>query len=268
MGDTDHDEVVRRSFARQVSLFSGPDSPFAHHPGAHDAAAHRAASPLAWIEPLAPDMIVLDVACGAAHASDPIAPQVRQVVGIDLTRELLEVGAQRLRDAGIHNVLLQEANAQRLPFLDESFDVVFCRGSLHHFADAPKAVGEMVRVSRTGGRVVLADLVAPDADSRDLFDEVHRLLDPSHVRTFLESELAELLPGGIDSVTYADTSTIRLPIDVAFTDQSHRDRVLELLTADISGHGSSTGLEPTREDGRIVVSFRTRVVHGRVSGVP
>jgi hypothetical protein len=59
--DDDHSAVVRRSFERQVSLFSSPDSPFAR----------RATRSLSWIEPLRDDMIVLDVACGAAHASEP-----------------------------------------------------------------------------------------------------------------------------------------------------------------------------------------------------
>jgi ubiquinone/menaquinone biosynthesis C-methylase UbiE len=247
-----HDAVVRRSFERQVALFSGPDSPFAK----------RAAGSLSWIEPLTADMIVLDVACGAAHASEPIAPLVRQVVGVDLTAALLHVGAQRLRDEGVSNVLLQEANAEFLPFLDASFDVVFCRSSLHHFADPQRAVSEMVRVCRTGGRVVLMDLVAPDTHDRDLFDHVHRLLDPSHVRTFRERELADLLPRGIDALAYADTSTIRLPVDIAFTEQSDRDAVLELLRQDLRGIGPRTGFDPAEEDGKIVVSFTTCVVHG------
>jgi SAM-dependent methyltransferase len=246
-----HDEVVRRSFERQVALFSGPDSPFAH----------RASGSLSWIEPLRDDMIALDVACGAAHASEPVAPHVRQVVGVDLTPTLLRLGAQRLREAGIENVLLQQANAESLPYVDASFDVVFCRSSLHHFGDPRQAVAEMVRVCRRGGRVVLVDLIAPIPDAREQFDRIHRLIDPSHVHSFLESELVELLPNGMDSVTYADTATIRLPIDIAFTEQSEQDLVLGMLRAEMSGNGETTGLEPTEENGKVVVSFTTTVVH-------
>ncbi|MDQ1467860.1 MAG: hypothetical protein QOH10_2275 [Actinomycetota bacterium] len=243
--------MVRRSFERQVPLFSGPDSPFARRPS----------GTLSWIEPLNDDMIVLDVACGAAHAAEPVAERVRQVVGIDLTRALLDVGAQRLRGNGVGNILLQEANAESLPFLDESFDVVFCRSSLHHFAAPSVAVSEMVRVSRVGGRVVLVDLVAPADDVRDRFDHVHRLIDPSHVRTFLEPELADLLPGRIDELAYADTSTIRLPIDIALTDQSASAEVLDLLRAEARGAGRPTGFDPVEEDGKLVVSFTSCIVH-------
>jgi len=249
--EVEHDEVVRQSFRRQVGLFSGPNSPFAL----------RAPDALAWIEPLRDDMIVLDVACGAAHASEPLAPRVRQVVGVDLTRELLVLAASRLCDNGITNVVLQEGNAEAMAFVDESFDIVFCRSSLHHFGDPARAVAEMVRVCRRGGRVVLADLVAPDEAVRDRFDDVHRLLDPSHVRTYLESELAEVLPGGIDALTYANTVTARLPIDIAISEQSDTAGVDAMLRAEIDGSGSPTGFEPELDGDTITVAFTTCVVH-------
>ena len=241
---SDHDRVIRQSFERQVGLFSGPDSIFAKRTGSN-----------AWIEPLTPEMIVLDVACGAGHASESIAPLVRQVVGLDITPALLQLGTQRLRDAGIDNVLLQEGNATRMPFADESFDIVFCRAALHHFDDPKQVIAEMVRVCRAGGRLVLMDLIAPSSEIRDQFDDVHRLIDPSHVRAYLEAELPPLLPGGMDALLYAETFAFRFPVEGIFTDQSERDEVLERLRADARGDGPPTGLDPTEEDGKLVVSF-------------
>jgi SAM-dependent methyltransferase len=256
VSSTSHDDVVRDSFTRQVSLFSGPDSPFASRP----------MSALSWIEPLEPDMIVLDVACGAAHASEPIAPHVRQVVGLDLTPALLRLGAERLRDNGISNVLLQEGNAQSLPFVDATFDVVCCRSSLHHFDDAARAIAEMARVTKPDGRVVLVDLIPPlDDDTRERFDQLHRLLDPSHVRTLTEAELIDMLPGGRDSIVYASGNAGRLPIDIAFSEQSAREEVIAALRAEIAGDGSSSGFEPADEDDRLVVTFATCILHSRVS---
>jgi SAM-dependent methyltransferase len=251
MTDAAHSALVRRSFERQVSLFEGPDSPFAARPS----------STLAWIEPLSADMVVLDVACGAAHASEPVAPAVRQVVGIDLTAALLHIAAARLNAAGITNILLQEGDAEALPFVDESFDVVFCRSSLHHFANPHRAFDEMRRVCRRGGRVVVVDLVAPDADHRKRFDDIHRLLDPSHVRTFTERELVALVPDGVAGLSYANTATIRLPIDVAITDQSEAEQVHAVLRAELDGTGPPTGFDPEEIDGKIVVSFATATLH-------
>jgi ubiquinone/menaquinone biosynthesis C-methylase UbiE len=248
-----HDDLVRRSFEQQVSLFSGPDSLFAK----------RIPGPQSWIEPLEPHMTVLDVACGAGHAADPLAPHVRQVVGVDLTRALLDLGAGRLREAGIENVLLQEGNAEALPFVDESFDIVFCRAALHHIGDPERAVAEMMRVCRVGGRVVLMDLLAPSTDEsvRTRFDDVHRRIDPSHRRAFTEVEVANLLPGGTDALVHAETSELRFPVDVAFTEQSQQDHVLAELRADAGGTGPATGFAPVEEDGKIVVSFVTCIVH-------
>ena len=251
MNTGEHDHVVRRSFEKQAGLFVGEDSPFARRP----------ASALAWLEPLDPDMIVLDVACGAAHAAEQAAPYVRQIVGVDVTPALLELGADRLREAGVTNVLLQEGNATELSFLDASFDLVMCRGAMHHFADPGAAVAEMARVCKDGGRVVVADMVPPSVEVRDAFDDLHRCLDPSHAGVLLEAELAELLRTQVGPLAYGETSEpLMIPVDAILTDAADRDAVAKVLEAELAG-GAATGFEPVLEDGRTLVSFTNTVVH-------
>ena len=251
MSASDHDAVVRESFEKQAGLFVGDHSPFARRP----------ASALAWLEPLDPDMVVLDVACGAAHAAEQAAPRVRQVVGIDLTPALLEVGSERLRPAGIMNVLLEEGNAAELPFVDASFDLVMCRGALHHFADRDAAVAEMARVCRPGGRVVVADMVAPSAEVRDAFDALHRSLDPSHAGVLLEAELAGLLEAAVGPLTYGETSDpFRIAVEHILTDAADRDAVVSALQAELAG-GAATGFDPVVEDDQTLVSFTNTVIH-------
>jgi SAM-dependent methyltransferase len=249
---TEHDAVVRQSFERQVGLFTGEQSPFAHRP----------ASPLAWVEPLDRDMVVVDVACGAAHVAEQLAPHVRQVVGLDLTPALLEAGADRLRQAGIANVLLQEGNAAELPFVDASFDLVVCRGALHHFARPEQAVAEMARVCRPAGRVVMSDMVAPSPEVRETFDGLHRLLDPSHAGVLVEAEVAELLRSTVGALSYGETmDPITLPVDHIMTDVADRDAVLTALQEEVAG-GALTGFEPIIDDaGQLLVSFTSTVVH-------
>jgi ubiquinone/menaquinone biosynthesis C-methylase UbiE len=248
---SEHDEVVRRSFERQVGLFRGDDSPFARRP----------ASTRSWLEPLEPDMIALDVACGAGHAAELAAPHVRQVVGLDLTPALLELAAARFRDAGIANVLLQVGNAAQLPFLDASFDLVFCRTALHHFARPGPAVAEMARVCRPGGRVVVADMVAPSAELRGRFDALHRMIDPSHAGVLLEAELAELVRSAVGPISYAETTDpFTIDVEHMLTGIADRDGVAAALDAELAG-GAATGFEPTRVAGRVVVSFTIAAVH-------
>ncbi len=247
------DEEVRQSFARQVALFSGTDSPFAS----------RSSLSTRWVEPLEPDMIVLDVACGAGHVAEEIAPHVRQVVGLDLTSDLLEVGAERLNAQGLNNVLLQEGNAADLPFLDASFDLVVCRSALHHFRDPATMVREMARVCRSGGRVAVSDLVAPGQDVREAYDDVHRHLDPSHMGVLLRDELLELMADEVGPVCFGELHDPgRLPLDYIFSAVSDRQWVNATLTAELAG-GPPSGFDPEAEPGTgaLSVVFTTATVH-------
>jgi SAM-dependent methyltransferase len=251
MSASEHDAVVRSSFEKQASIFGGEHSPFARRPH----------SPLAWLEPLEPDMIVLDVACGAGHVAEQLAPHVRQVVGVDLTPALLELGAERLREAGITNVLLQETNAAELPFLDASFDLVVCRGAMHHFLHPEQPIAEMARVCRPEGRVVVSDMVATSAEARERFDQVHRNLDPSHARTLLEAELADLLRSTVGPIAYGETTDpFKIPVEHILTEAADRDAVTSALRAELAG-GDTTGFDPVADGDQILVSFTSTVVH-------
>jgi len=242
----DHDETVRRSFERQAGLFAGEDSVFAS----------RTPAAPEWVAPLATDAIVLDVACGAGHVAEEIAPCVRQVVGVDMTPALLRLGAARLADAGVTNVLLQEGDAAALPFVDGSFDLVVCRSALHHFADPAVQVAEMARVCRPGGRVAISDLTAPDPTVRTAFDELHRRIDPSHVHCLLDDELASLVERAIGPVTTSSPrGSISLPIERVLTEVADRPAVLATLQAELDG-GPATGFEPAAgPDGELCVTF-------------
>jgi hypothetical protein len=118
----------------------------------------------------------------------------------------------------------------------------------------------MARVCRPGGRVVVSDMVAPSADVREAFDDVHRKLDPSHVGVLLEAELAELLGSTVGPLCYAETSDpLTLPLDHILTDAADRDAVVAVLRNELAG-GPATGLNPIDEQGHVVVSFTTTVV--------
>lgn len=242
---TPHDEVVRRSFEQQVGIFSRPDSPFAV----------RAETTRSWLEPLDAGMLVLDVACGAGHAAEVAAPHVRQVVGVDLTPALLELGAERLRSAGVDNVLLQHGNAESLPFVDGSFDLVVCRTALHHMADPGQAVGEMARVCRPGGRVVVEDMTAPAPEVRDHFDALHRALDPSHARALLDEELADLLRVRVGPLAHGQHSFSTYTFGPGVPDP-----VMDALRRELDG-GESTGFRPVADGEAISVTFTNTVAH-------
>jgi len=103
---------------------------------------------------IAPGERVLDVAAGTGNASIPAAATGARVVASDLTPELLEAGRARAAAAGVE-LDWQEADAEHLPFEDESFDVVMSSIGVMFAPQHQQAADELVRVCRPGGRIAL-----------------------------------------------------------------------------------------------------------------
>jgi 2-polyprenyl-3-methyl-5-hydroxy-6-metoxy-1,4-benzoquinol methylase len=97
---------------------------------------------------------VLDVGCGSGIATQMLAEAGAMVTAIDLTSWAVETTRRRLAAFGLDAKVLQE-DAERLPFGDSSFDLVFSWGVIHHSSDMDRALSELVRVTRPGGEVVL-----------------------------------------------------------------------------------------------------------------
>lgn len=100
---------------------------------------------------------VLEVAVGTGLNLDSYPGDVR-ITGIDLSPEML-AHARRRADASGRDLTLQVGDAQRLQFPNDSFDTVICTFSLCAIPDDHAAVGEMWRVLRPGGLLLLADHV-------------------------------------------------------------------------------------------------------------
>ena len=106
---------------------------------------------------------VLDLGCGDGTTALPAAKLGANVLGVDIARNLVEAGNERAREAGLDNCRFQEGDATALSGLaDRSFDlVVSIFGAM--FAPKPFDVArEMVRVTRTGGRIVMGNWIPND----------------------------------------------------------------------------------------------------------
>ena len=161
-----------------------------------------------------PDWTVLDVATGTGHTAFAVAPHVRSVIGIDLTPEMLAEAEQLQMDRSISNVTFQLGNVHNLPFRDNSFDLLTCRRAAHHFSDIERALDEMRRVLRPGGRIVIDDRSVPEDDFIDqcmnLLDTYH---DESHVREYRRSEWERMLEKSGFQVEVADSYVKHRPLN-------------------------------------------------------
>jgi demethylmenaquinone methyltransferase / 2-methoxy-6-polyprenyl-1,4-benzoquinol methylase len=107
----------------------------------------------------------LDVAGGTGDLSAGMAGQVGDsglVVLSDINASMLTVGRDRLLDLGLmRNLRFAIADAERLPFRDESFDCVTIGFGLRNVTDKPAALASMRRVLRPGGRLLVLEFSQP-----------------------------------------------------------------------------------------------------------
>src|SRR6266568_1823994 len=99
------------------------------------------------------DERALDAGTGAGTLARALAPLVREVVGVDVVPELLEIA---LKDAP-SNVTFVEGDIASLPFESFSFDLACTRRTLHHVPRPELAVAELTRVTRPGGTLLVED---------------------------------------------------------------------------------------------------------------
>jgi len=106
----------------------------------------------------APGMHVLDVAAGSGQPALAIAARVQPsgtILGIDFSPEMVAVAERRARQAGASNVSFGTMDAEQLELPDASFDAVTCACGLIFFPDAHRALAEMRRVLKPGGRIAI-----------------------------------------------------------------------------------------------------------------
>ena len=109
---------------------------------------------------------VLDLATGTCDLAILLARRHPSLhtTGLDGSEQMLAVGRQKLGRAGVADrVSLVTGDAQALPFAEGSFDVVTMAFGIRNVPDRPRALAEIARVLRPGGRVAILELSEPDS---------------------------------------------------------------------------------------------------------
>ena len=148
-----------------------------------------------------PDWRALDVATGAGHTAYAFAPHVARIWATDITDEMLDIVQQEIARRKLGNARTAYAKAERLPFEDQSFDLVTCRIAPHHFDSIVGFLDETRRVLKRGGTLALVDNIVPPGSVGDYINAFERLRDPSHLRAWtIEEWRAALTDHGFDIV--------------------------------------------------------------------
>ena len=159
----------------------------------------------------APEWRVLDIATAAGHTAFALAPEVAEVVASDITPEMLTVARSEAVKRGLTNVRFEPADAESLPFDDESFDAVTCRIAPHHFPKPDRFVAEAARVLRPAGVFGLVDNVVPDdAEVATFANDWERRRDPSHLRALSVDEWLEVMLAARFSIRHSELMAKRM----------------------------------------------------------
>jgi ubiquinone/menaquinone biosynthesis C-methylase UbiE len=145
----------------------------------------------AWMH-LAPNAIVLDIACGTGELERLLLTQnpQQQITGIDISNEMLMQAQQKLKS--FPTVDFQVATARSLPFQNHQFDVVLSANSFHYFDEPETVLQEMQRVLKPDGKLLLLDWCRDSWLCR-IYDWVLQWLDPAHRQCYTQAELHHLL---------------------------------------------------------------------------
>lgn len=104
-----------------------------------------------------PAIVVGDLGCGTGQLTDVVAPYVRQVVAVDSSADMLD--AARLRLGGAANVDLRQGELESLPIEAGELDAAMLSLVLHYSPSPGRALAEVGRVLRPGGRVLVVDML-------------------------------------------------------------------------------------------------------------
>lgn len=160
---------------------------------------------------------VLDVACGTGDFSIAIAKAVRkgEVIGVDISKEMLEVMRQKVLKNKLESIISQEVgDGEALRFPEGSFDRLVNAFGIRNFEDRDKGLREALRVLKPGGRLVILELSRPQNKIIRWFYDLYFL----HILPIIGGKVS----GDKAAYAYLPASVKAFPGKKEFTDELRR----------------------------------------------
>jgi SAM-dependent methyltransferase len=182
---------------------------------------------------LRPASQVIDVLTGHGYTAAYLAEKGFTVTAIDqpVTQDALALAGTK----GL-NITFHEHGAEELPYEDNSFSLVICRGAAHHIRSPEKFVSEAVRVLKTYGFLVVIDGTVPDdhVEAAAWMNQIERLRDPAHVAFTTPNTWRHWCAHRGLTVTRAQMDGFRMPDLQAFLAEAdapmeNRKKALEMV---------------------------------------
>jgi ubiquinone/menaquinone biosynthesis C-methylase UbiE len=132
---------------------------------------------------------VLDVGCGTGEFVYKLAEYFKkyEVHGIDLSKEMINKASNK---SGFENAKFEIGDVENMPYPDNTYDIITCSHSFHHYPNKDKAMAEMYRILKPNGRVMIVDGCRDVFFGRVIFDIVERM--EKHVYHLFAEEFRKL----------------------------------------------------------------------------
>jgi SAM-dependent methyltransferase len=180
---------------------------------------------------------------------------------------MVEQARKRQQEQKLENVTWTIGEAVPLPYADNSFSLVITRYSFHHLLAPEKALSEMIRVCRPGGRVMVAD-VAVESSKSESYDRLEIMRDPSHTHALVHEEFAELFQysGLLDcrQSAYGVDIELETQLRASFPKPGDEPKLRDMVTNDIGI--DSLGINARIQDDKVKYTVPIAVYVGRKRG--
>jgi len=151
---------------------------------------------------------ILDIATGTADlalASMSLKPQ--QVVGIDISNNMLEIGREKIRQRNLQHIIrLDQGDSEALPYEENQFDAITVAFGVRNFQNLEKGLKEMLRVLKPGGMVVVLEFSQPTKFPVKQFYSFYssKILPTIGQLISKERSAYEYLPESVNQFPYGD----------------------------------------------------------------
>lgn len=137
---------------------------------------------------------VVDLGTGSGYLAFPIALKYPEcnIIGLDIVEKTLELNTQRSHENGQFNLKFQCYDGLKLPFEDESIDLIVTRYVVHHFPEIEYAFQEISRVLKKDGQLFLSDPTPNENDTVGFVDSYMQMKKDGHIKFYTHNEFVDL----------------------------------------------------------------------------
>lgn len=132
----------------------------------------------------------LDVGCGTGWAVGLVAKKMDDkglFFGVDLSSKMIEKATKNFQ--GKENFHFIQSNAEDIPLDTDFFDIIICTNSFHHYLNPEKALHEMARLLKNGGRLYILDMSANNWFIQVVINRIIKKFQPEFVRLYSSKQL-------------------------------------------------------------------------------